>query len=197
MKSKLIEEVSKKLRTGKKNMVNARRFVPSAILMPIYEKEGELYILFTKRSNKLKEHKGQISFPGGKYDGRDLNLLSTALREFEEEMGVSRKRISILGELDNVLTVTGYVISPYVASIPYPIKFKVSENEVESIFSVPISFFLEKNDNYKQKVVTVNGKKFVIPYYLYHEHLIWGATARILLQFLKKVYDFVPPSEKG
>lgn len=188
--SNLIDQVSKKLREGKKNILNARRFVPSAVLLPLYEKDGELYIVFTKRTEKLREHKGQISFPGGKYDNKDLNLLSTALREFEEEVGVSRKKVSIIGELDNVLTVTGYVISPYVGKVPYPVKFKPSINEVEQIFSVPVKFFLKKENFYKEKKLRVKGRDFQIYYFMYEGHLIWGATARILIQFLTKVYNY-------
>ncbi len=188
----ILEEIAQKLKSNNKRSINPRRFIPSAVLMPIYMRDGELHIVFTKRTTKLKEHKGQISFPGGKYSKRDLNLLSTALRECKEEIGVEKRHVKILGELDDIITVTGYLISPYVGLIPYPYKFKTSVNEVEEIISVPVSELLEPKNFRVEKSIKVNGKTFPVYYFFYQENIIWGATARILKQFLELVFDFRP-----
>ncbi len=188
----IFEEIGSKLRKNNKRTINPRRFIPSAVLMPIFLKEEELYIIFTKRTSKVKDHKGQISFPGGKYSKSDLNLLSTALRECQEEIGVEKRHIKILGELDDIITVTGYLISPYVGVIPYPYRFKTSVNEVEDIIEVPVSALLNDKSFRVERSIKINGKSFPVYYFFYQGHIIWGATARILKQFLELVFDFRP-----
>src|SRR5262245_56549999 len=90
---------------------------PAAVLVPFLEKEGETYLLFTRRTESVRDHKGQISFPGGARDPGDPSLRETALRETEEEIGVPRHAVEVLGELDDYVTVTNYMITPYVGII--------------------------------------------------------------------------------
>jgi len=119
-------------------------------------------------------HKGQVSFPGGTREPSDSSLLQTALRETEEEIGLEAKDIGVLGELDDMLTfVTNYVISPFVGLIPYPHSLKTNGKEVKGIFSVPLSFLMDEA-NFKLDSYA----------YEYEGHTIWGATARILRQFI-------------
>ena len=105
---------------------------------------------------------------------------------------MEKRHVKILGELDDIITVTGYLISPYVGLIPYPYKFKTSVNEVEEIISVPVSELLEPKNFRVEKSIKVNGKTFPVYYFFYQENIIWGATARILKQFLELVFDFRP-----
>ncbi len=119
-------------------------------------------------------HKGQVCFPGGTREPSDSSLLQTALRETEEEINLKAKDVEILGEFDDNLTLTSnYVISPFVALIPYPYPFKADGREIREIFSVPLSFLMDdanfERDSYAYK---------------YKGHVIWGATARILKQFV-------------
>ena len=186
----IIEIVSEKLKKNSKRTINPRRFVPSAVLLPLFLKDEDLYLIFTKRTSKVRDHKDQISFPGGKYNKKDLNLLSTALRECEEEIGVEKRHVRILGELDDVITVTGYLISPYVGVIPYPYKFKTSVDEVEDIIEVPVNGLLDDKSFRIERNLKINGKIFPVYYFFYQDHVIWGATARILKQFLEVVFDF-------
>lgn len=154
--------------------------VPAAVLLPIYFKQGQYYILFTKRTLTVRDHKGQISFPGGSYQDEDGILLETALRESTEEIGLRAEDVEILGELDDELSLTSnYTISPFVGLIPWPYQFQANEEETEEIIKVPIPALMDKNCQYPE---IQNGE--VANSYHYQEKVIWGATARILGQFL-------------
>jgi 8-oxo-dGTP pyrophosphatase MutT (NUDIX family) len=156
----------------------------SAVLVPIFMKSGQYHLLFIQRTERVKEHKGQISFPGGAYEKADELLLNTALREAEEEIGLAPGDVEVLGELDDMLTVaTNYVISPFVGLIPYPYKFKLDNWETEELIEVPIIALLDKNCFSESKTIT-NGQEIEIYSYKYGDRVIWGATARILKQFL-------------
>jgi len=178
MEQRLREALS---RRQKSRIVEANR-IPSAVLVPVYYKQGQYWLLFTKRTDKVREHKGQISFPGGGSHGGDKTPLDTALRECAEEIGLASADVKILGELDDIATTTSnYIISPFVALIPYPYQFKVDGWEVEEIIEVPISALLGE-DCRRQETEIIGG---VTSYsYHYQGRVIWGATARILRQFL-------------
>ena len=157
---------------------------PSAVLIPLFYKDGEYYILFTKRTKTVKYHKGQISFPGGAYEEEDGTLLNTALRECAEEIGLPPEAVEVLGELDDTLTVTsGFIISPFVAVIQKLQPLKLDPIETEEILEIPISALLDKNC-LRQTTEVVNGQE--VTTYAYHcqGNIIWGATAKILSQFL-------------
>jgi len=139
--------------------------------------------MFTKRTQKVREHKGQISFPGGGQEG-DETLVNTALRECAEEIGLMAEEVEILGELDDTISVTSnYIISPFVALIPWPYQFKVSEEEIEELIEVPISALLDRNCQ-RQESEIMDGEAVPSYFYDYQGRVIWGATARILKQFL-------------
>ena len=142
--------------------------------MPIFYDQGGYRILFTERSDEVNFHKGQVCFPGGTQEPFDSSLLQTALREIKEEIGLETENIEILGELDDTLTfVTDYVISPFVAFISTPPALRTNGREVKGTFSVPLSFLMNEA-NFKQDSQS----------YEYEGHTIWGATARILRQFI-------------
>ena len=158
--------------------------VQSAVLLPIYYKEGQYYLLFIKRTEKVKEHKGQISFPGGAYEAEDKTLLDTALRENAEEIGLVPGEVEILGELDDTVTMTSnYIISPFVALIPWPHRLKVNGEEAEEIIEVPIQALLDEECMHQETEI-INDREFPLYFYHYKGKVIWGATARILNQFL-------------
>lgn len=168
----------------RKQRITGAELVTSAVLVPIYYKEGEYHILFTKRTELVKKHKGQMSFPGGARRDGDRTLLDTALRECAEEIGLAPGEVKPLGELDDTLTETSsYVISPFVALIPYPYQFRVDGGEVEEIIEAPVSAFLDKKC-VRRVTALIGGQAVTSYFYNYQERLIWGATARILHQFL-------------
>ena len=167
----------------KRHIVDANR-VPAAVLVPIYDKLGQFYVLFTRRTEQVTEHKGQISFPGGAYEKDDRTLLRTALRECAEEIGLMAEDVKILGDLDNKVSLTSnYVISPFVALIPWPYQFKLNREETEEIIEVPVSALLDKTC-LRQETETLDGEEVTSYLYHYQGRIIWGATARILNQFL-------------
>ena len=152
---------------------------PAAVLIPLYVREKALWTLFTKRTDLVEHHKGQISFPGGSKDAADANLWETAIRETEEEIGVSRKGVRILGALPRLVTVTEFEVAPFVGAIPYPVPFAPRPGEVESIIEVPLAYLLDPMV-VEERPVKWKGTNVMTLVYHYKGHAIWGATARIL-----------------
>ena len=179
MKQRLRQLLS---RRQKRHIVDASR-VSAAVLVPIYCKQGEYYLLFTKRTQKVKEHKGQISFPGGAREGEEI-LVNTALRECAEEIGLMAEEVEILGELaDTISKTSNYIITPFVALIPWPYQFQVNREEIEELIEVPISALLDSSYQ-RQETEIIEGEAVISYFYNYQGRVIWGATARILSQFL-------------
>ena len=163
--------------------------VPAAVLLPFYEKEGEYYILLTKRTEKVEHHKGQISFPGGARHEQDRDLRDTALRETFEEIGVRPEDVEILGELDNMGTFTSkFLISPFVGIIPYPYEFIVNEDEIEELIEVPLSALADEK-NYGEKAHEIDEVSYMGNVFEYNGRVIWGATAMMLKQLLDLVFS--------
>jgi len=154
---------------------------PGAVILPLFSKHNEYYILFMKRTQTVKEHKGQIAFPGGTYEQTDKDLLNTALREFTEETGIPSNRLEILGELDDCPTSTSnYIISTFVGYIHSPFQIIIAEKEVEKTIEIPIPLLI--NEHFKSHEAEI--KHLSEPVYHYENEIIWGATAKILHQFL-------------
>jgi 8-oxo-dGTP pyrophosphatase MutT (NUDIX family) len=156
---------------------------PAAVLVPMFQKNHRTNILLTKRTDRLEHHKGQISFPGGAFNYEDLDCLTTALRETEEEIGLEMDQVEILGELDHVVTVTSFRVCPYVGIIPYPYPFKLSPFEVERLIELPLDYLL-KEAELKEGPFTYLGQSFYNLHINYQGDIIWGATARILKNFM-------------
>lgn len=155
----------------------------AGVLLLLYPKDGELRILLNKRTNRVEHHKGEISFPGGARDPEDESLLDTALRETQEEMGILRQDVDIICPLSQVSTRSGFAISPFVGTIPPGYPFASSNLEVAEILEVPLAGLLNPA-NLQERVSIRDDVPVVELAYAYGEHLIWGATARILTQFL-------------
>jgi len=168
------QQIERVLRNRTTKKITGENLKASAVLVPLFYSRGQYHILFTERSDDVLFHKGQVCFPGGTWEASDPDLLQTALREAKEEIGLDTKDIEILGELDDMLTVvTDYVISPYVGFITHPHPLKTNGREVKGAFSVPLSFLMNEA-NFNQDSYA----------YEYEGHVIWGATARILRQFV-------------
>jgi len=182
------EAIRQALSQREKNVYEAKGFTPAAVLLPLYEKAGKCYLIVTRRTQTVDHHKGQISFPGGARHVEDPTLRDTALRESWEEIGLDPKDVEILGELDDMPTYTSsFVISPFVGTIPYPYHFEASPEEVEEVISVPLEVLLDKN-NFREEMELIDG--VLVAQYFYHsgDQVIWGATARILKQFLEVAF---------
>ena len=160
-------------------VVRTENLTEAAVLIPIVERNNGLKVILTKRSNNLKQHPGQVSFPGGKSEKTDKSLVATALRETKEEIGINNKNVEILGQLSKHVTITGFKITPYIGKIRTGFSTKIQTSEVSEIFEVPLSY-LSNPKNFRVESVKWKGKKrffYSIPYGPYY---IWGATARIL-----------------
>ncbi len=182
------QKIKETLASRKRQVITREDLRPSAVLAPIYEKDGEYYIVLTKRTQDVMHHKGQISFPGGAYDKNDGDLTATALREAFEEIGVRAGDVEILGNLDDQATYTSkFVITPFVGAIPYPYKFKVSRREVEELIEAPVSALLNPSA-YSPETIDEAGKRYDWGHYVYGNHKITGITARILKQLLDTVF---------
>jgi len=178
------QRLKKALSQRQKLHIDDDRRVQSAVLIPVYRRQGQYYILFIQRTERVKDHKGQIAFPGGAYEEQDGTLVNTASREAAEEIGLRAGDIEVLGELDDILTIgTNYIISPFVAAIPWPYDFEVDRWETEEVIEVPISALLDEGC-LSQGTDILEGKAINTYFYHYHGRVIWGATARILKQFL-------------
>ncbi len=159
--------------------------IPSAVLIPIFEKNDGHYVVFTERTHRVSTHKGQISFPGGRLDKGDTSLLGAALRECEEEIGISRSQVDVLGRLDDCLTfVSNYIITPFVGAIPWPHDFSLNEIETASVIEAPVSDLIDPRCLAEGSEI-VDGRTMPAYFYAHSGKVIWGATARILKQFLE------------
>lgn len=178
------EKLRQLLAQRRKQNITDTSWIPSAVLLPIYQKQGQYHILFIKRTETVKYHKGQICFPGGGREEGDRTLLDTALRESYEEVGLRPQDVEVLGELDDVATMTSnYIVSPFVAMIPWPYQFRMQKEEVEEIIEVPITALLDKGSLHRHTRYH-DGRQVDSNDYHYEGRVIWGATAQILERFL-------------
>jgi 8-oxo-dGTP pyrophosphatase MutT (NUDIX family) len=153
------------------------------VLLLLYEREGEPVTLLTRRSQHVGGHKGEISLPGGAPEPGDESLYATALRECWEEIGVDAADVTLIGALDPVLTVvTNYAITPFVARLARPV-FTPNPREVEELIELPLRRLIEP-DAAREELWERDGVPRTIYFYSYSDHVIWGATARILRQFI-------------
>lgn len=178
-----IDEIRNILGKRERRVIGHLPFPKAAVLVPLFEKGRECHILFTKRTDQVKHHKGEISFPGGMFDEEDGNLEKTALREASEEIGLNENDVQILGTLDDIVTVTEFIVTPFVGIFPYPYPFKVSLIEIAELIEVPLASLLNP-DCFGEKEILQNDRKRIVLTYQYKHHNIWGATAKILKQFL-------------
>jgi 8-oxo-dGTP pyrophosphatase MutT (NUDIX family) len=159
----------------------------AAVLMPLACIEGEWHLLFTRRTDAVAHHKGQVSFPGGACDADETTPEATALREADEEIGLHPRHVRLLGRLDDMVTITGYRVTPVVGVIPWPYKFIMSPREVSRVFSVPLAW-LARRENWEERMATPKGVLRAFPIVIYRPYdgeIVWGATARMTLIFLK------------
>jgi 8-oxo-dGTP pyrophosphatase MutT (NUDIX family) len=156
----------------------------AAVLIPLYQHNGDYGVIFTQRSDTVYHHRGQISFPGGGHEMQDASLQHTALRESAEEIGLQPTDVQVLGQLDDLLTTgSNYLVRPFVGTIPYPYLFVLDHRETASIIEVPLSW-LRQHNPLAQEHRHSEGRLVQSFFFDYNGHIIWGATAKIVKQFL-------------
>jgi len=164
----------------------------AAVLIPIFFKNSQAHLLFTKRTEKVEHHKGQISFPGGMHDTTDNHLQETALRETWEEMGIKWEDITVLGRIDNFLTNTNFMVTPFVGYFPYPYNYKVNNDEIAQVIEVPLCELL-KPEIFEMNKWERDGILWDLHFYYYDNEKIWGVTGFILSNFLNIIFDLGRP----
>ncbi len=171
-------------------------FTPSAVLFAIMSYKDKPYeLVIIHRANKGLKHRGEMSFPGGKFDTKlDKSLEDTALRETEEEIGVTKDKVKILGCLHDFPTMSQYIITPFIGIINKDQELIKEEREVQAIIKVPINFFVSRK-NFREQTFDLKGKKLPVFYFNYYDNItnknytIWGATAYMIVSFIELLYD--------
>ncbi len=170
-------------------------FRQAAVLLPLYQSEVGPHLILTKRTEEVPTHKGQIGFPGGGFEEGDEDLLATALRETQEEIGIEPGDVEIIGTLDDTVTVTSrHVVRPFVGFVPHPYPYRLDPFEIERLIHLPI-LPLFSGAPFREEIWERDGQPVVVYFYEYDGDSIWGLTARILRQFVEAVGR--PLREKG
>lgn len=158
----------------------------AGVLVPMMKDNGEWRLLFTRRTDLVNDHKGQVSFPGGMAEQQDIRISTTAIREAWEEIGLRPCDIQVLGYLCDFHTVTDFVITPVVGFIKWPFEMHISQNEVARVFSIPLRWLMDEN-NWEERSLTIGNRCIdnVVFYREFDGEILWGVTARITLNLLK------------
>lgn len=155
----------------------------AAVLVPLVQFQDEWHILYTRRTDKVESHKGQVSFPGGACDEGESTPEQTALREAEEEIGIRPGNVKILGRLANLITISYFRVTPVVGVVKWPTVFRVGEHEVARVFTIPLGWLANASNRWQFEIG--EKKRSVIAYHPYDGELLWGATARMTVDLLK------------
>lgn len=161
---------------------------PAAVLVPLVARPGGLTVMFTQRTDHLLHHAGQISFPGGHMEPGDGTPRETALRETEEEVGLDRRHVEIIGRLDRYVTRTGFSITPVVALVTPPFETNPDPEEVDEVFEVPLSFLLDPA-NHQRHSREFEGRTREFHAMPFGDYYIWGATAGMLINLYEVLRD--------
>ena len=154
----------------------------AGVLLPLFVREGMLWIVFTRRTDTVEHHRGQISFPGGAEEPEDEDLSATALRETGEELGIRPEDVRLLGLLSPIVTVTNFYVAPFVAAIPQPYVFSPAESEIAQVIEAPVAAL---SDPAIRETRFLPDRDEPVLFYRYGNHVIWGATAKILAELLE------------
>jgi len=161
---------------------------PAAVLMPLLNEDGLWKLLYIHRANSGGVHSDQVSFPGGGMEPGDMNLIDTALRETEEEIGIPRKAVNVLGFLPSTISVTRYHVTPIVGIVDWPQRMILDEREVSGVFTIEVNWLANPNNWQEREVVLpIRGKTKSIFFDEYKGEVLWGLTARMTLNLFKQV----------
>ena len=160
---------------------NLRR---AAVIILLFEHEDQWHVLLTQRSEAVVEHRGQVAFPGGAREEHDHDLQQTALREMQEEIGVNPQEVQIFGHMGDMPILTGYLVRLYVGQMPWPYSFNISNDEVQSIFTVPLCWLADPK-NRKVQYRSYAGREYPVIFFdRYDRYQLWGASAEMTLALL-------------
>lgn len=188
---KALSTIRRQLKDRRPQKLKVSEFKSAGVLLPLFEKSGEAHILLTLRSDTVETHKGQVSFPGGAREEQDKDLADTARRETFEEVGIPVDQIDIFAELDDFPTISDFMVTPYVGTIPYPYPINISADEVAAILEVPLALFLT-DQHFEIKHKDYKGKTYPLYYYYFENAVIWGFTGFLINRFIEIVFGYNP-----
>ncbi|GIZ11175.1 CoA pyrophosphatase [Pseudomonas sp. NCCP-436] len=165
----------------------AGRFPEAAVLVPITRSE-EPELILTLRAAGLSTHGGEVAFPGGRRDPGDPDLVFTALRESEEEVGLPPGLVEVIGPLSSLVSRHGIQVTPYVGLVPDYVEYRANDAEIASVFSVPLSFFRSDPREMTHRIDYL-GRSWYVPSYTYGDYRIWGLTAIMVVELVNLLYD--------
>lgn len=160
---------------------------PAAVLLPLVMRDSGLFMLLTQRTAHLRDHAGQVSFPGGHVDAADSGPVHTALREANEEVGLRAEQVEVLGVLPDYATGTGFCITPVVGLVAPPLNLRLADFEVADVFETPLEFLMEPT-NYRREKVFIRGKDREYWTILWQNYRIWGATAAMIVSLQRYLF---------
>ncbi|MGH1363125.1 MAG: CoA pyrophosphatase [Calditrichia bacterium] len=166
-------------------------FIPAAVTIPIFEKNGKPHMLLTLRADTVEHHKGQVSFPGGAWEPHDTSIEQTALRETDEEVGIPPSMTRVIGQLDDFPTISDFIITPFVTTIPYPFPTDVNPDEVAKLLEVPFDLFLT-DSHFEAKIKRYKNTEYPVYYYYFEDTIIWGITGFIINRFVEMTFGYNP-----
>ena len=160
----------------------------AAVLVPFVCDTGKWSLLYTRRSEKLINHSGQVSFPGGAMEPQDQSLISTALRETYEEIGIHPDYINVLGVMPDFQTISDFVITPIVVYLDWPVKLTISEDEVKRVFTIPVGW-LKNPKNWEERIFSHPSGWYGTVYFYepYDGELLWGISAKITIELIREL----------
>jgi 8-oxo-dGTP pyrophosphatase MutT (NUDIX family) len=183
----VIEDIRRRLEVYTHETREADGRPRAAVLLPLYTLQGGLHVVLTKRTMDVATHKGEISFPGGAMDTTDDDLVYTALRESDEEIGLKKEHVRVLGRLDDIFSRGGFHVAAFVGEIdpdcsPYP--WRPQASEVAEVLEIPLPHFLDAANYVEVPTTRRDGELIVMEGCRYGEHVVWGMTWRLLRHFL-------------
>lgn len=185
------ETIQRVLKTYKPQQLSVNGSRQASVLIPVLNRDDHPHLIFTRRTELVEHHKGQISFPGGMHDQADASLLQTALRETDEEIGIRPGEVQVIGQLDDLFTVTNFLITPFVGILTASPSFRLSTDEVAEVLEVPLNLFLT-DEHFEIKKWEYRGRHYDVYFYHFNDHVIWGATGFIVNRFIHVVFGYNP-----
>ncbi|HTM10782.1 MAG TPA: CoA pyrophosphatase [Verrucomicrobiae bacterium] len=186
----LVDKIALTLAQRVPQTLNVTGFKEAAVLVPIQEKEDGEHLVLTQRTETVNSHRGQVAFPGGKIEPHDASAEAAALRETHEEIGIAAGHVRVLGQLDQIMASSGYIVTPVVGIVPNPYEFRLNPAETAALFSVPLSALLAEGCFKIEPRLHQPERRDPIYHFYYESWDIWGATARIILQLLEFAYGY-------
>ena len=171
------------------HLIDDDGYFPAAVMIIFVWENDQWNILYTQRTQSVRDHKGQVSFPGGAWEDQDLCLKETALRETFEEIGIKKEDIQILGSLPPIKTISNYTITPFVGLISSELHFHLEAAEVESVFSIPLAWLADESNREEREFIdkSSNVHRNVVFYKDYDGHILWGITAMLTIKTLELI----------